>query len=47
MDGLLDLVVHIENVDGAFTSGTGTATLTATLFDGTLIQATDQICIVQ
>ncbi len=48
-DGFDDLVVQIEDVDGIFTSGTGTATLTGTLlpeFGGASIQGTDNICIV-
>jgi hypothetical protein len=48
-DGFDDLVVQIEDVDGAFTNGNGTATLTGNLkaeFGGTPIQGTDEICIV-
>jgi hypothetical protein len=45
-DGLLDLVVQIEDVDGAFTSGDGWATLTGSLLDGTSFQGMDEICIV-
>ena len=45
-DGLLDLVVQIEDVVGAFTSGSGTATLTGQTFGGQDIQGTDAICIV-
>lgn len=45
-DGFDDLVVKIEDVDGAFTSGSGTATLTGQLWDGTPFEATDEICIV-
>jgi hypothetical protein len=45
-DGLIDLVVQIEDVDGAFTSGNGTATLTGYLFDGSSFQGTDEICVV-
>lgn len=45
-DGFQDLVVQIEDVDGVFSSGSGTATLTATLFSGVTIYGTDSICIV-
>jgi len=45
-DGFDDLVVQIEDVDGAFTDGTGTATLTGQLFNGTPFEGTDDICIV-
>lgn len=45
-DGLDDLVVQIEDVDGSFTSGSGTATLTGNLFDGTKIEGSDEICVV-
>ena len=43
-DGYADLVVQIEDVAGAFVGPT--ATLTGELFDGTLIEGTDVICIV-
>jgi hypothetical protein len=45
-DGFDDLVVKIEDVDGAFTSGSGTATLTGQLWDGTPFEGYDDICIV-
>jgi len=45
-DGFDDLVVQIEDIDGAFTNGTGTATLTGQLLDGTPFEGTDDICIV-
>jgi len=48
-DGFDDLVVQIEDADGTFTSGSGTATLTGYLlpeFGGTLFQGTDNICVV-
>ena len=45
-DGFDDLVVQIEDVDGTFTSGSGTATLTGNLFDGTAFEGSDEICIV-
>ncbi len=38
-----DLIIQIEDVDGTFTSGTGTATLTGHLFDGTPFQGSDDI----
>ena len=45
-DGLIDLVVQIEDTDQVFTTGTTTATLTGTLYDGTPIVGEDDICIV-
>lgn len=46
-DGLVDLVVQIEDVDDWFNSGEdSSATLTGTTFDGTEIEGTDSICIV-
>lgn len=45
-DGFDDLVVQIEDVDGTFASGNGTATVTGTLLDGTPIEGTDSICVV-
>lgn len=48
-DGFDDLVVQIEDVDGSFTSGSGTATLSGNLFPeygGTPIQGSDNICVV-
>lgn len=45
-DGFDDLVVQIQDADGAFTSGSGTATLTGTLLNGTPFEGTDAICIV-
>ncbi len=45
-DGSIDLVVQIEDADGTFTSGSGTATLTGNLFDGTEIVGSDDICVV-
>ena len=46
-DGLDDLVVKIEDADGTYEVGEGLATLTGQTFDGTLIEGTDTICIVQ
>ncbi|MEJ2183242.1 MAG: PKD domain-containing protein [Nitrospirota bacterium] len=45
-DGFDDLVIQIQDTDGSFTSGSGTAVLTGNLYDGTAIQGTDSICIV-
>jgi hypothetical protein len=44
-DGFDDLVVQIEDVDGAFQPGEGSATVTGELFDGTPIEGSDSICI--
>lgn len=46
-DGIDDLIVQIEDEDGIFEIGSTTATLTGSLFDGTSIQGTDDICITQ
>jgi hypothetical protein len=46
-DGFTDLVIKIEDVDGTFTQGSGTATLTGNLLDGTSILGTGDICITQ
>jgi hypothetical protein len=43
-DGFTDLVLQFEDEDGAFDNTD--ATLTATLFDGTFIAASDSICVV-
>jgi hypothetical protein len=45
-DSFDDLVVQIEDQDGAFTSGSGTAKVTGELYDGTPFEGTDDICIV-
>jgi hypothetical protein len=45
-DGLIDLVVQIEDTDQVFTTGTTTATLTGNLYDGTPIEGEDDLCIV-
>lgn len=45
-DGWDDLVVQIEDSDGVFEVGEGTATLTGALLDGTPITGNDAICIV-
>jgi hypothetical protein len=44
-DGFDDLVVQIEDVDGAFQPGEGSATVTGNLYDGTPIEGSDSICI--
>lgn len=44
-DGFNDLVIQVADVPGAF-SGSGTATLTGLLLDGTVIAGTDDICLV-
>jgi hypothetical protein len=46
-DDFTDLVIKIEDVDGTFTQGSGTATLTGNLLDGTPILGTGDICITQ
>lgn len=46
-DGYLDLVIKIEDVDGTFTQGSGMATLTGNLYDGTPIIGYGDICITQ
>ena len=45
-DGFDDLVVQIQDSDGAFQEGDTTAVLTGSLLDGTPIKGTDTICIV-
>ena len=45
-DGFDDLVFQIQDQNGAFTSGNGTANVTGTLWDGTPFLGTDSICIV-
>lgn len=49
-DGFIDLVLKIEDVDGTFTQGSGTATLSGNLlpeFGGTPIEGVGDICITQ
>lgn len=46
-DGFPDLVVQFEDVDGIFTQGDGTATVTGQLTDGTPFEGSDSICITQ
>jgi len=45
-DTILDMVVQFADVDGAFSSGSGTADLVGKLLDGTAFQGTDSICVV-
>jgi len=45
-DGDLDLMLHIEDIDGVYKEGTTTAILIGETFDGVPIQGTDTICIV-
>ena len=42
----MDMVVQIEDEDNVFTEGQTRAILTGTLFDGSLFQGSDNICIV-
>jgi len=46
-DGYLDLVVKIEDVDGYFTKGSGYATITGMLTDGTPFFGVGDICVTQ
>lgn len=46
-DGFDDLVIQIEDVDGAFEVGDTTATLSGTTLDGTAFEGSDSICITQ
>jgi hypothetical protein len=45
-DGLLDMVVQIQDQDGVFTSGSSTAIVTGNLYDGTPFTGSDSICVV-
>ena len=46
-DGFLDLVMQIQDQDGVFECGTGSATLTGKLLsNGATFQGSDAICIV-
>ena len=45
-DGFMDLIVQIEDQDGAFAEGVGTVSLRGQLLDGTYVEGTDSICIV-
>jgi hypothetical protein len=46
-DGLDDLIVQIEDLDGTYQEGDTMATLTAVTYDGIPIQGMDSICIVR
>ena len=46
-DTYMDMVLKIEDVDGTFTQGSGYATLTGLLYDGTPIEGIGDICITQ
>ena len=45
-DGIDDLMMQIEDIDGTYQEGDTIATLTGETFDGTQIRGTDSICIV-
>ena len=45
-DGLDDLVVQIEDIEGTYLEGETEATLSGETFDGTEMWGTDSICIV-
>jgi hypothetical protein len=45
-DGILDLVCHFEDEPSSWLPDDGEATLTGMMFDGTVFQGTDSICIV-
>ena len=45
-DEFLDLVCHFEDAPENWEPGSDTATLSGELYDGTLIEGTDSICIV-
>jgi hypothetical protein len=44
-DGFDDLVLQMADVDGAFTGANGTAILTGSLYDGTEIVGSDDVCL--
>lgn len=46
-DAFGDLLVQIEDMAGVFELGDSTAFLTGELFDGTAIEGSDAICVVQ
>ena len=46
-DGLLDLVCQFEDDSGNWEPGDGEATLTGELFDGTVFEGSDSICVTQ
>ncbi len=45
-DGLLDLMLQFEDLDGTYTPGSGIAVVTALTFDGLAIEGQDSICVV-
>ncbi len=45
-DGYEDLVVQIQDSDGALSAGTAVATLSGSLHDGTPIEGSDSVCLV-
>lgn len=45
-DGYLDMVVKIQDVDGAFTDGSTVASLTGNLISGAPFKGTDSLCVV-
>jgi hypothetical protein len=45
-DGLDDLMVQIEDVDGVYDEGEAIATLTGETFDGIPVVGSDSICVV-
>ena len=45
-DGLNDLVVQIEDIDGTYEEGETTAALSGKMTDGTSIEGYDSICVV-
>jgi hypothetical protein len=45
-DGFDDLVVQIQDTDGTFAAGSGTAVLTGKRFDGTAFGGSDAICVI-
>lgn len=46
-DAIADLLVKFDDIGGTFELGEGTAVLTGALLDGTLIEGSDTICVVQ
>jgi hypothetical protein len=46
-DGFADLVVQIQDQDGVFEQGTGTALVTGLLLDGRSFEGSDEICVTQ
>jgi hypothetical protein len=45
-DGYDDLVVQIQDIDGVFSSGTGTATVSGLTKEGNDFEGSDSICVV-